>query len=309
MYGEQDLIEQPVVIPGSIGAMLFETEQRLRYAEVLRPRRHAELLVETATGLNRIQLYLNASRKIEKPELAVLNSLVLRREAGEPVQYISGWAPFYGREFKVGEGVFIPRFETEILIEQLMKTFTANNCSRGNVEILDLCCGCGILGLTAAYELPQSNVTLIDLSETALEYCRINAESLGVQNRTAILQRDALKQFPEEWNQRFNFVLANPPYIALDQVVSLPRDVRDGEPHTALTDGDDGFSFYRDWRRTIPQILNPEYNRVFFECGDNGAEKVERILCEVFSDITITRDLSGMERVVDASFRKKQVTD
>lgn len=296
------------MIPGSIGALLFETEQRLRYADVLRPRRHAELLVETATGLNRIQLYLNATRKIEKPEMTVLKSLVLRREAGEPVQYLSGWAPFYGREFKVGKGVFIPRFETEIIIEQLMKIFAAGDFSQEKVEILDLCCGCGILGLTAACELPQSKVTLIDLSETALEYCRINAESLGVLDRTVILQQDALTEFPAEWNQRFNIVMANPPYIPLDQVVSLPKDVRDGEPHTALTDGGDGFSFYRNWRRTIPQILNPDYNRVFFECGDNGAEKVEGILREVWREMTITKDLSGMERVVEGSFRKDQVT-
>jgi len=288
----------------SIGELLFEAEQRLKNADVLRPRRHAELLVETATGLDRVQLYLNAGQEVNNEQISLFQSLLKRREAGEPIQYITGWAPFYGRKFQVGEGVFIPRFETETLIERFLQVIAGDGCSvtpRGC--ILDLCCGSGIIGLTVAAELPNSHVTLLDVSETALEYCARNAEILGVENRTDILHWNALDDLPGEWSGRFSHVLANPPYVPLVDVAKLPKDVRDGEPRPALTDGSDGLAFYRRWVETIPPVMRSHGNRILFECGDNAAEEVCTILSQIFSDVSTVEDLDGMERVVEGTFR------
>ena len=298
-----DVIEPSVVIPGSIGELLFEAEQRLGYADVLRPRRHAELLVETATGLDRVQLYLNAGQEVNNKQISLFQSLLKRREAGEPIQYITGWAPFFDRKFQVGEGVFIPRFETEILIERFLQVVAGDDAGERSIEILDLCCGSGIIGLTVAAELPNSHVTLLDVSETALRYCARNAEILGVMNRTDILHWNALDDLPGEWSGRFSHVLANPPYVPFVDVAKLPKDVRDGEPRPALTDGSDGLTFYRRWIETIPPVMRSQGNRVLFECGDNAAEEVCAILAPVFEDVSTVKDLDGMERVVEGTFR------
>ena len=286
------------VIPGSVGAALVEGEQRLRYSEVIRPRRHAELLLEAVLNVDRTDLYLRAGEPFGKAESDRFGSLLRRREVGEPVQYIVGWAPFFGRRFQVGRGVFIPRFETEVLIERFLKVYAEDEAVVRPVEILDLCCGCGVIGLTVAVEVEHVRVTLVDVSESALEFCRRNSRALGVDGRVNIVRMDALDEFPDEWQSRFHYVLANPPYVPRVEVEGLPRDVRDGEPHEALTDEDDGLTFYRRWAETVPPLL-VSGGRFLAECGDGSAGSVRELLEGGFKELNTVEDLDGMERVVE----------
>jgi len=286
------------VIPGSVGAALVEGEQRLRYSEVIRPRRHAELLLEAVLNVDRTSLYLRACESFGKAESDRFGSLLRRREAGEPVQYIVGWAPFFGRRFQVGRGVFIPRFETEVLVERFLKVFAEDEAVVRHVEVLDLCCGCGVIGLTVAAEVEHARVTLIDVSDTALEFCRHNSRALGVDGCVNIVRMNALDEFPDEWHSRFHYVLGNPPYVPRGEIEGLPRDVRDGEPHEALTDEDDGLTFYRRWVETVPPLLAPG-GRFFAECGDGSAGSVRELLEGGFIDLNTVEDLDGMERVVE----------
>ncbi|NQT35573.1 peptide chain release factor N(5)-glutamine methyltransferase [bacterium] len=285
------------LIPGSVGAALYEGELRLGYADIIRPRRHAELLLETVLGMDRTELYLHSGEQIDVFQLERFRSLLLRREAGEPVQYIVGWAPFFGRKFAVGQGVFIPRFETETLIECLISRFPHDLQNEHPVEILDVCCGCGVIGLTIAAEIPHVKVTLTDGSETALMFCRRNAKNMGIGDRIEITEWDALEYPPAEWQGKFRFILANPPYIPVDEIGGLPKDVRDGEPHEALTDRGDGLAFYRCWTESLPEILVPG-GRIFLEIDQNAAEKVSEIMSHSFTDLAIHKDLDGNDRVL-----------
>jgi len=290
------------VIPGSIGAALKEGEQRLCYADVIRPRRHTELLLEKALNKDRTGLYLNAGESIPATVYEEFIKFIQRREAGEPVQYIVGWAPFYGRKFTVGKGVFIPRFETETLIERLLDDYIVSMQHEETLEILDLCSGCGIIGLTAAAEITEANITLVDSSKTALQYSRLNAEALKVENQVEFIETDALMTFPASWKKRYHYVFANPPYIPENEIHTLPPDVRYGEPTQALTDGGDGLSFYERWMLTIPPVLR-ENGKLFVECGDGKTSAVADVLSIAFDELTISKDLSGMERVVDGVVR------
>jgi release factor glutamine methyltransferase len=290
------------VIPGSIGAALMEGEQRLRYADVIRPRRHTELLLEKALGRDRIELYLSAGESLPAPVYKKFIEFIKRREAGEPVQYIVSWAPFFGRKFTVGKGVFIPRFETETIIERLLSDYHRNEHQEDTIEILDLCSGCGIIGLTAAAEITNASVTLVDSSKTALQYMKLNAEALKVEDQVQLIQADALKTFPASWNRRYQYVLANPPYIPENEIHKLPLDVRNGEPRQALTDGSDGMSFYSKWIQTIPPVLR-EGGKLFIECGDGKASAVVDILSAAFKELIISRDLSDMDRIVEGVVR------
>ncbi|NQU04622.1 MAG: peptide chain release factor N(5)-glutamine methyltransferase [Calditrichaeota bacterium] len=289
-------------IPGSIGAALMEGEQRLRYADVIRPRRHAELLLEKALGQDRTGLYLSAGESIPALVYEKFIEFLRRREAGEPVQYIVGWAPFFGRKFIVGEGVFIPRFETETLIERLLADYSINRQHKETIEILDLCSGCGIIGLSAAVEIANAKVTLVDSSKTALQYIKINAEALKVENQVEFIEADARNTFPVSWNRRYQYVLANPPYIPENEIHTLPPDVRNGEPKQALTDGGDGLSFYRRWMQTIPPVLREE-GKLFIECSDGKASVVANVLSTAFDELIISKDLSDIERVVEGVVR------
>ncbi|MDP8241158.1 MAG: peptide chain release factor N(5)-glutamine methyltransferase [Candidatus Hatepunaea meridiana] len=284
----------------SIGAALLAGEQRLRNAHIIRPRRHTELLLEAALDLDRTQLYLHTNERINMRQMEHFQSLLTRREAGEPVQYIVGWAPFYGRKFHIGKGVFIPRFETELLVERLLENIFMDKGAKQPVEILDLCCGSGVIGLTAIAEIANASVTLIDISEAAIEYCSLNAETLRINDRTTIINRDVLDEFPKSWQGKFHYVLLNPPYIPLADVDDLPIDVREGEPHKALTDFDDGLRFYRRGVQNIPQVMTTD-GALLVECGDNAAGKVREILSEGFSNLITTKDLEGIERVVEGT--------
>jgi len=295
-----DYIEpEPVnVIPGSIGDALLEGEQRLRYAETLRPRRHAELLLQYVMSLDRTQLYINARTMLTNSQKEQFLILVKQREAGIPVQYLVKWAPFYGREFKIEEEVFIPRFETEILIDRLISDYTHNYKRSEPVQIIDLCCGSGIIGITTALELPAAEVTMAELSQSAIECSQQNAAKFDVHNRTEIVELNALDEFPVEWTDRFDYVLGNPPYIAAADLPGLPPDVRNGEPTIALTDNGDGLSFYRKWAVTVPCILKPK-GKLAVECGINEADEIAEIFSTSFSDIVITKDFDGIKRTVE----------
>ncbi len=256
------------------------------------------MLLEAALGVDRTALYLMAQEQIPPNALEAYDLLLARRLTGEPVQHIVGWAPFFGRKFIVGKGVFIPRFDSEIIVEKALERVGGR--SGEALEILDLCCGCGAIGLTLAAELPQSRVTLADNDLEALRYTTANICALGLNERAAPVNWDALTSPPAEWFARFDLVVANPPYIPLHEVDGLHPDVRDGEPHAALTDGGDGLTFYRKWAETVPLILKP--GGVFLtEIGDGLAESVLAILADNFVSLKAWNDLSGCPRMIEAS--------
>ena len=284
-------------ITGSIGAELLLVEESLNKAGTPRPRRHAELIVQTALELDRTAIYLNARKILSTENRSKINELLKRRLEGEPIQYIAGWAPFFGRKFHVYEGVFIPRFDTELLIERFLGHYNQLPDTNEITRVLDLCCGSGAIGLTIAAEAPRAQVTLVDISTAALECTSINAKSIGVQDSTQLVNWDTLTDPPENWTHQFDFIVANPPYIHVEEVEQLHPDVQ-REPHAALTDGGDGLKFYRHWVKILPQLLVPG-GRFITEIGFNEGEDVSRIMSESFDAVKVFEDLNDLPRVVE----------
>jgi release factor glutamine methyltransferase len=284
----------------TIGKALIHGELILNNANILHPRRHAELLLESATKRDRVSLYMNTSIKMDECEATVYSELLERRSAGEPIQYIIGTTPFYGREFRVGKGVFIPRFDSEVLIEKLLTAHNRILADNSQIEILDLCCGSGALGLTAALEILEARITLVDNSSIAIDYTTLNADHHGIANRVEIVERDVLKEFPKSWYNKFDFILANPPYISLNKIIDLDEDVQN-EPQDALTDGGTGLSFYQNWGNRLNTLLKP--NGVFiFEIDDFISTHIHSLMGKNFSSIAMSKDLSGKLRVCEAAF-------
>lgn len=198
---------------------------------------------------------------------------------GTPFQYALGFAYFYTDRFSVREGVLIPRADTEILVEK------ARELIPENAHFLDLCCGSGCVGLSVLKNRPDTTATLVDISDTALEVSRENAERLGVLSRVRFEKLDVLK---EDINvlSPFSVVLMNPPYITGEEMTRLPDNVM-REPREALFGGEDGLLFYRRakaWENT-PLLI--------FEIGSGQAESLKKL----FPDGEIIKDFQKRNRV------------
>jgi len=268
-----------------------------RLASTPSPRRHTELLLEHVLRCTREQLYLRIDEPFSPDQAETFDLLLKQREAGTPVQYIVGWAPFYGLEMAVGKGVFIPRFDTEVMVERLLLDIRRDGHKKKRIRLLDLCCGTGAVGIAAAVELPEIEATLLDLSFVAIRHATLNSLKCGVADRCEVIQWDALEPFPPEWTSQFDYVTANPPYIPVIDLPSLHPDVRDGEPRDALTDEGDGLAFYRRWAETVPVLLKPG-GRFYTEIGIGQGRDVRRILSNGFSEISSIDDLNGIERII-----------
>ncbi len=259
------------------------------------PRLHAELMLQAALGIDRASLYLNPGRMLTEPSEIAYSAFLARRHKGEPLQHILGWAAFYGNKFKVGDGAFIPRFDSEAMVERAIAILESRTSS---LEVLDLCCGSGAIGLSIAAELHDVRLTLLDSEPTPLKYAALNAEALNLSSRTSIVRASALGPFPESWHNRFDLIVANPPYIPISEISTLPVDVREGDPLSALTDGGDGLSFYRAWSLILPGVMKT--NGIFLtEIGDGAVNQVTEILSPWFIVTDVINDCSGNQRSVE----------
>jgi release factor glutamine methyltransferase len=199
-------------------------------------RLEAESLFCHFLSLCRIDLLMRPEQMISSAQKQRLMSAVARRGAGEPIQYLTGEVTFCGLLFRVGPGVFIPRPETEFIVEAARALHPAPR------RILDLCTGSGALAIALAKQFPSATLTAIDASEAALSFAAIN----GQRHRAEVtfLHGDLFGPLaPTE--RPFDLIVSNPPYVARADASTLPREVVDHEPHAALFGGEDGTQFYR----------------------------------------------------------------
>jgi release factor glutamine methyltransferase len=248
-------------------------------------------------GRNRAWLYAHASDPTSSDARLEFKVLLERRLRGEPIQYITGEAEFYGLPFRVTPAVLIPRPETELLLEKVLGLAAELPHLGGNLRIADVGAGSGAIAVVLARHLPHAEVTATDLSEAALAVARENAEINGVSARIRFLNGDLLAPVAAE---QFDCIVSNPPYVPESDRASLSVEVRDHEPAIALFAGDDGLAVYR---RLIPAAfaaLAPG-GLLALEIGCGQSDAVATLLADVgFAQIGFTPDLQNIPRVATA---------
>lgn len=257
------------------------------------PRRSAEWLLSSATGLTRVALYAEHDRPLSQEERATYRALIERRAAGEPLQYVTGEMPFRHLVIHVTRGVFIPRPETEVLAGAVIDAIAATRAP----VVLDLCTGSGCVAVSVAHEVPAAEVWAIDASEQAVETTRRNALYAGVQNRVQVLHGDLFSPLPSELIGRIDAVVANPPYIPSAQVPDLPAEVLGFEPHLALDGGPDGLREARRIAGGAHRWLKP-HGLLAMELASDRAAAMAAELRESYEGVEVLRDLTGRDRIV-----------
>lgn len=219
--------------------------------------------------------------------LQILNYISLRLEH-IPLGYIFGKTNFYGYDFKVTKDVLIPRLDTEILIEKVIKDIKG---MKKIPKVLDLCTGSGIIAIVLSKET-NTEIIASDISRRALEVARENAK----QNVADIkfVQSDLFENLVGE---KFDIIVSNPPYIESCEIKKLDSEVRDNEPHLALDGGVDGLDYYRKIIKQAPNFLQ-KFGKLYFEIGYNQAESVSKLMLKNFKNIEVIKDYEGNDRVV-----------
>ncbi len=283
----------------TIRELLNRAENHLVSRGVPNARRNAEWMLCASLGIGMLDLYVRSRENLEPAVIAAYWSQVERRAAREPLQYILGNTEFMGLPFIVRPGVFVPRPDTEVLVENAEKRLRALPLHEPAL-VLDLCCGSGIIGVSIAKRVPNAGVTAVDVSHAAVELTADNAALNGVPDRVRLVHDDAV-EYLDGTADRFAAILCNPPYIASGELSGLPREVREHEPMLALDGGTDGLDFYR---RAIPRMMRCLLpgGFVMVEIGDTQAAEVSALFREAgFSEIHVIKDLAGRDRVVRAS--------
>lgn len=261
---------------------------RLRAAGVQDPARDARILLAHAARIEASRVTLIAPEDLDPDVAERFEQLVALRAVRVPVSHLLGEREFYGRRFKVSKEVLDPRPETETLIEAaLAEPFE---------RVLDLGLGSGCILVTLLAEMPQATGLGVDLSEAACLQASANAVLHRVEARADIQQSDWFSNV----TGRFDLIVSNPPYIALDEMAGLSPEVREHEPDMALTDGRDGLSAYRVLAAGLRGHLRPG-GRVCLEIGPTQGPAVADMLQRAgLSDIAILSDLDGRDRVAFA---------
>lgn len=254
------------------------------------PASEARLLLGHVLGRPAAWLIAHDDQDLDEDELLAFASLVARRAGGEPVAYLLGFREFFGREFAVSPSVLIPRPETELLVDIVLAGVGADGTAT-SLRILDLGTGSGCIAITLALEIRQAQVTAVDASAAALSVARGNAERLGASLR--LLQSDWFDQLAGE---KFDLIVANPPYIAAADAHLAAGDLRH-EPDAALASGADGLDAIRRIIAAAPAHMAPG-GQLWLEHGYDQAVAVRELLSAAgLADIEQHRDLAGIVRV------------
>jgi len=278
----------------SIAKALLEATQILRKAGVPESRREAGSLLEYAIEKDRTFLFREAEYHLTKEETETFRTVVSRRAAGEPLQYITNRQDFYGREFRVTPDVLIPRPETELLVESALELM-------GDMQSQSLVCdvgtGSGCIVITLLCEHPGSRAVALDISNEALSIAKLNSNDQGVADRIEFLLSDCFESLVDK-RPTFDLIVSNPPYVPETAVGGLQREVKDHEPMVALSPGGDGLSIIRRLISEAPTFLR-ETGFLLLEIGFDQGEAVRQLVDpRVWRLIDIRPDLQGIPRIV-----------
>jgi release factor glutamine methyltransferase len=275
--------------PWTIRRVLGWTSQHFETKGIDSPRLTAEVLLAHALKLTRVRLYVDFDRPLEGAELKAYRALISRRVEGEPTQDLTGEKEFYTRRVAVDARVLVPRPETELLAEAVLRAVPQD----GPSAVLDLCTGSGCLAVTIAAERPQATVAATDLSPQACEVARTNIAAHQVQDRVTVYEGDLASAVPS--GMAFDVVVCNPPYVATAEIDGLSAEVR-REPRMALDGGADGLQLFRRVIPTALPLLKPG-GLLALEIGETQGSAIAALLREAgYGNVRIERDLERRER-------------
>jgi release factor glutamine methyltransferase len=264
----------------------------LKKRDIENPRLNAEHLLAHVLRLSRLELYLEFETKLNEQELAQLRELVKRRGQGEPLQHLLGTVEFCGETFAIDKRALVPRPETEELVE-----FLKSEIQNPKSKILDVGTGSGVIALSLAKKFPEAEVWAVDISDEALALARENAAQLGLSERVRFQKGDLL----ENLNERFDLIVANLPYVSMQDRNLLAREVLH-DPEVALFAGPTGDELVRRLIDRAPPHLNPG-GLLAMEIGINQAEDLTQFLRQKnYQDIEAKKDYSGITRFLLASY-------
>ena len=275
--------------------LLKTGQKRLEEAGVPEGKLDARLLLEYACHVNRSTLLAHGDRVADPSEEEAYLTLLQKRSERIPLQHLTGEQDFMGLTFEVNEDVLIPRQDTEILVEEVMKDL------HGGSSILDLCTGSGCILISLLKYSNHCHGVGVDLSGKALEVADRNAKALIPQEDYAFLKGDLFG--PVEG--KFDVLTSNPPYIPSESIKELMPEVREHEPKMALDGLKDGLHFYRRILDECPPYLNGGA-QLFFEIGHDQGKAVSDLMTEAgCREVRIVKDYAGLDRVVCGTFSPK----
>ncbi len=274
----------------TVRRLLGWTTQHFDRRGVDAPRLASELLLAHVLGLDRVRLYTDLDRPLDKAELQAYRTLIEARVDGTPVQYLTGRRDFYGRSFRVDARVLIPRPETEVLVESVLSALPRSTALR----LLDLATGSGCIGVTLAAERPEATVVATDVDSGACQLAQANAEAAGVARQVQVLQGDLFG--PVQTHPPFDAVVSNPPYVPSDELPRLQAEVQ-REPRVALDGGPEGLT-------VLTRVVEGAFSRLVpggllaLEIGEEQGAAVRNLLLQRgYEAVHIEPDLERRDRM------------
>ncbi|URN96036.1 MAG: peptide chain release factor N(5)-glutamine methyltransferase [Candidatus Pristimantibacillus lignocellulolyticus] len=300
-------LEQCLAVNENIRTKLQHATSYLLQCGVEEAKENAQLILLHVLSVERVNLLLMWQDIFPAEKLAQWGELLSRKGKGEPIQYMIGEAWFYGRKFSVSSAVLIPRPETELLVEAVLKE--GMNLWQEKAKqpvVLDVGAGSGAISLTIQLEQPNWRVVASDISADALTVAKHNATSFGIVDKMGWQQGDLLQPFIEGQalqyeGEHIDILVSNPPYIPERDMAQLQREVRDFEPHLALVGGEDGLDPYRLMILKLAE-LEVKPTIVAFELGIHQPAIVVEMIKAIgaWNDISIITDYNGIDRHVIA---------
>lgn len=301
----------PIISPKTLRSLLADGIAQLQHADVPSAALAAEMLLMHALGRDRAWIYAHPEQEIERAAQEKVLSLIALRASGVPTQHLTGHQEFWGLDFEVTPDVLIPRPETEHVIEvALARLGVAQDAGsprrRETFKIADVGTGSGCIAVALAKELPGAHIVATDISRAALEVARRNAARHGVDSRVDFVECSLLDALLDESriatheSRSFDLIASNPPYIGRGEAATLPREVRDHEPESALYGGEAGTELYAPLVEQARQLLRPS-GILVVELGHDSADHVLGLLgTPGWSGVAVINDLAGIPRVASA---------
>lgn len=256
----------------------------------------AQLLLGNVIKRDRLYVITNRNEKISKKLKKTYLELISKRVKKMPMSYILGETEFMGLDLYVEEGVLIPRGDTEVLVEEVLKLIPDDK----ELAVCDLCCGSGAIGISLAHYRKNISIDLIDYYKIPEKMTRKNLNRHNLNDRGIFIKSNLLEK-PIKDNKKYDFIVSNPPYIKEAVIETLMDDVRDYEPMTALSGGNDGLCFYKRIIEESKYILNND-GILSFEIGYDQAKELNKLMTDAnFKNIRVVKDLAGLDRVVIGS--------